>query len=187
MMIRAVRHSIYKSRKSIIRASLVFCLAAATRLVAAASDDVPSAKVAAPVIVIGFVGGFVNHGDNRPQHGPSRCPFTATTIRQGCMWRFSRIVTGKKARTEIIQIVDVDHDGKLSAEEKKNARIILYGHSWGASETVTLARELERDGIPVLLTVQVDSVAKPAENDKVIPANVAEAVKFLSTEWLCAR
>jgi len=84
----------------------------------------------------------------------------------------------EKALAEIIQIVDVDHDGKLSAEEKKNARIILYGHSWGASETVTLARELERDGIPVLLTVQVDSVAKPAENDKVIPANVAEAVNF---------
>ena len=59
-----------------------------------------------------------------------------------------------------------------------DARIILYGHSWGASEAVTLARELEREGIPVLLTVQVDSVSKLGENDKVIPANVAEAANF---------
>jgi surfactin synthase thioesterase subunit len=74
--------------------------------------------------------------------------------------------------------VDANHDGLLSAEEKRNARVILYGHSWGASEAITLARELDGDGIPVLLTVQVDSVQKPRENDTVIPANVAEAANF---------
>ncbi len=84
----------------------------------------------------------------------------------------------EKAHAEIVRLVDVDHDGTLSAEEKRNARIVLYGHSWGASEAVTLARELGREGIPVLLTVQVDSVAKRGENDKVIPANVAEAANF---------
>jgi len=74
--------------------------------------------------------------------------------------------------------VDIDRDGTLSAEEKRSACIILYGHSWGASAAVTLARELDREGIPVLLTVQVDSVAKRGENDRVIPANVAEAANF---------
>lgn len=82
------------------------------------------------------------------------------------------------AHAEILRFVDIDRDGTLSAEEKRNARIILYGHSWGASEAVTLARELGREGIPVLLTVQVDSVSKPGENDKDIPANVAEAANF---------
>ena len=43
---------------------------------------------------------------------------------------------------------------------------------------MTLARELQRVGVPVLLTVQVDSVAKVWQNDSVIPANVAEAVNF---------
>ena len=43
---------------------------------------------------------------------------------------------------------------------------------------LTLARELGGDGIPVLLTIQVDSVAKSFENDKVIPANVAAAANF---------
>jgi hypothetical protein len=90
----------------------------------------------------------------------------------------------EKAHAEIVRLVDVDHDGTLSAEEKRNARIILYGHSWGASEAVTLARELGREGIPVLLTVQVDSVAKRGENDKVIPANVAEAANFYQPNGL---
>ncbi len=84
----------------------------------------------------------------------------------------------EEAHAEIVRLVDTDHDGTLSAAEKKNARIILYGHSWGASEAVTLARQLEREGIPVLLTIQVDSVSKRGENDKVIPANVAEAANF---------
>ena len=84
----------------------------------------------------------------------------------------------EKAHAEIVRSVDIDRDGTLSAEEKRSARIILYGHSWGASAAVTLARELGREGIPVLLTVQVDSVAKRGENDRVIPANVAEAANF---------
>ena len=84
----------------------------------------------------------------------------------------------EKAHAEIVRLVDIDRDGTLSAEEKQNARIILYGHSWGASAAVTLARELGKEGIPVLLTVQVDSVAKRGENDRVIPANVSEAANF---------
>jgi hypothetical protein len=42
--------------------------------------------------------------------------------------------------------------------EKLDARIAIYGHSWGASETVTLVRALGNEGVPVLLTVQVDSI-----------------------------
>jgi hypothetical protein len=88
------------------------------------------------------------------------------------------------ARAEIMRLVDVNHDGTLSSEEKRSARILLYGHSWGASEVVTLARELESAGIPVLLTVQVDSIAKPGENDGLIPANVAEAANFYQVDGL---
>ncbi len=82
------------------------------------------------------------------------------------------------AHRKILSILGADHDGKLSDEEKENARIIIYGMSWGGSETVTLARELEKENIPVLLTVQVDSVAKVRQNDGIIPANVREAVNF---------
>ena len=56
--------------------------------------------------------------------------------------------------------------------------MVLFGHSWGGSETVATARRLQNDGIPVLLTVQVDSVSKPGSDDRTIPSNVAQAVNF---------
>jgi hypothetical protein len=68
--------------------------------------------------------------------------------------------------------------------QKQSARIVIYGHSWGASETITLARRLNKLGIPVLLTVQVDSVRKRDQNDQEIPPNVQEAVNFYQSEGL---
>jgi hypothetical protein len=43
---------------------------------------------------------------------------------------------------------------------------------------------LEKEGIPVLLTVQIDSVAKLGESDKFVPANVREAVNFYQQRGL---
>src|SRR5262249_375884 len=43
---------------------------------------------------------------------------------------------------------------------------------------VELARELDRRGIPVLLTVQIDSVKRFGVDDSVILANVAHAANF---------
>jgi hypothetical protein len=43
---------------------------------------------------------------------------------------------------------------------------------------------LQSDGIPVLLTIQVDSVAKIGEDDSVIPANVAQAANFYQSNGL---
>jgi len=91
---------------------------------------------------------------------------------------------GSEARRKVLELLDTDGDGTLSAGEKSAAHIAIYGHSWGASETVTLARALERDGIPVMLTVQVDSVRKLGENDAWIPANVAQAVNFFQPEGI---
>jgi hypothetical protein len=90
----------------------------------------------------------------------------------------------EKAHRQILRLLGIENTGALSAQEKQQARIIIYGHSWGASETVTLARELERDGIPVLLTIQVDSIKKREENDRLIPANVREAANFYQSNGL---
>jgi hypothetical protein len=49
---------------------------------------------------------------------------------------------------------------------------------------VALASELEKQKIPVLLTIQVDSVRKFGENDGLIPANVAEAANFYQNDGL---
>ncbi len=173
--LRDVSHSV---RNSIRCASFILCfISAATYADSARPVSAPDPVTSAPVIVIGFVGGFVKYDDmvhsavqvaaHLRQDYPSSVHVEVLENRRS-----------ETARAEIIRLLDVDRDGNLSTEEKRNARIILYGHSWGASEAVTLARELEREGIPVLLTVQVDSVSKLGENDKVIPANVAEAANF---------
>ncbi len=174
-------HSI---RASIRHLSFIFCLIpAATYAGSALLAGAPDAVTPTPVIVIGFVGGFIKHDDM--VHSVVQ---VAAHLRKdypsGVYVEVVENHRREKAYADILRLVDTDGNGKLSAEEKRNARIILYGHSWGASEVVTLAQELEKQGIPVLLTVQVDSVSKLGENDKVIPPNVAEAANFYQLNGL---
>jgi hypothetical protein len=166
-------------RISIRAVSFILCLipavahASSARPVNAATDSFPTT----PVIVIGFVGGFVRH--DAMAH--SAVQVAARLRRDYPSGVYAEVLENhrrEKAHAEIVRLLGGDRDGKLSAEEKRNARIILYGHSWGASEAIALARQLGREGIPVLLTVQVDSVSKRGENDRIIPSNVAEAANF---------
>jgi pimeloyl-ACP methyl ester carboxylesterase len=138
----------------------------------------PPGTTAAPSnIVIGFVGGFVRH-DN-PHHGSVRlAEQIRRTVPKDTYVRVFENRRRKRAYDAIVRLLDANHDGVLSSEEKARARIILFGHSWGASAAVLLARDLRREGVPVLLTVQVDSVAKVWQDDSVIPDNVAKAVNF---------
>jgi hypothetical protein len=145
--------------------------------------DGKAGSAKAPVIMVGFVGGFVRH-DNAV-HSPVQL---ASRIRDGYSSGVHVEVFENRRREqayqEILKLLDSDHDGRLSDEEKHGAQIIIYGMSWGGSETVALARELSEQKIPVLLTIQVDSVAKVGQNDSVIPANVAEAANFYQAEGL---
>lgn len=172
---------------SLLRASLVTSLVILTVVGAPVSgfsrakDGAaisPATTTAVPSnIVIGFVGGFVSH-DN-PHHGPVQlAEQMRRAVPKDTYIQVFENRRRKRAYDTIVRLLDTDHDGDLSAEEKARARIVLYGHSWGASAAVLLARELRREGVPVLLTVQVDSVAKIWQDDSVIPDNVAEAVNF---------
>jgi hypothetical protein len=136
-----------------------------------------------PAIVIGFVGGFIAH-DN-PVHSEVQL---AARLRKeyptGVDVETFESYRAKRARLKILELLDTNHHGTLTVEEKQNARIIIYGHSWGAAETLHLARALEKDGIPVLLTIQVDSVSRPGSNDTTIPANVAQAANLYQPHGL---
>jgi hypothetical protein len=82
----------------------------------------------------------------------------------------------EKLALQLIQnALDRNRDGKLDEEERASARVILYGHSLGGGSVVKLASELKEIGVPVLLTIQVDSVGR---KDRVIPSNVARAINF---------
>ncbi len=136
-----------------------------------------SAGAKPPAIVVGFVGGFIRH-DNIVHSEVQLAARLRKSYATGVDVETFESYHGDSAVKKILSLLDTNHDGTLTAAEKQNARIILYGHSWGASEAITVARELEKDGVPVLLTIQVDSVSKIHQNDAVIPANVAKAANF---------
>ena len=129
------------------------------------------------IIVIGFVDGLARHDDQK--HPEVQF---AEYLRQRYRSRISAEVFGnhhgRKALRQVLHLLDTDGNGSLSADEKQHARIVLYGHSWGAAETLVFARELDDRGIPVLLTIQVDSVAKPGRDDSTVPPNVAQAINL---------
>jgi hypothetical protein len=170
-------------RKLISR--LFLLTAAALTLSSARSLETPPAMDSAlhKVIVIGFVGGFVRHDDAK--HAEVKF---AAQLRD----RYSSAVdvkvfgnhSGQGALRHVINLLDTNRDGVLSALERAQARIIIFGHSWGATQTVLLARALQRQHIPVLLTIQVDSIGKPGQGNITIPANVAHAVNFYQSSGL---
>jgi hypothetical protein len=163
------------------------CICVGVSVAGAAGDDsaAPAAKAAAapsvggapPVIVVGIVGGWIR-ADNHDDHIVQLADRLNREYGPGVHAEIFENHHREQARQRILALLDTDRSGTLEAGEKQQARIVLYGESWGGSETVMLARELKERGIPVMLTVQIDSVAKMGENDEVAPANVAEAVNF---------
>lgn len=145
--------------------------------------SVGEVATASPVIVIGFLGGRVKK--NNVIHREVQL---AMHIRQshpvGVYAQVFQNSHGERAFKQILRLLDTNHDGAVSLAEKQHARIILYGHSWGASETVTMAHQLQDDKIPVLLTILVDRVSKIGQGDPRIPANVAQAVNFYQLNGL---
>ena len=136
-----------------------------------------SENASAETIVIGFVGGFVKADDtSHPE------VLFASYLRE----RYTNEVKvkvfsnhdEKAALSYIMGHLDRDHDGLVSSEERKQARIVIYGHSWGASQTAVLAKGLQRLGIPVLLTIQLDIISKFHQEPTLIPSNVAKAINL---------
>jgi pimeloyl-ACP methyl ester carboxylesterase len=150
-------------------------------IIPATAADVALPRSAA--IVIGFVGGMVGRS-NAVRSEVQLAARLRKDYPTGVQVRMFENRHGSRARREILQLLDTNRDGQLSNAEKRDARITIYGHSWGASEAIALARALGEQRIPVLLTIQVDSVRKPGENDELIPANVAQAVNFFQRDGL---
>jgi hypothetical protein len=131
----------------------------------------------APTLVLGFVGGFVHSDDARHseiQLARRLQEAYGETVHVRIFKNRDRV----KAHKEIVKWLN----SIPSTEPRPQPRVILFGHSWGASAVVYLARELEQDGVAVALTVQVDSISKHGQDDSIIPANVTEAVKLLPDE-----
>jgi hypothetical protein len=159
---------------------LILAVALASAQTAHTQSALPPSK---PLIVIGFMGGKV-HATNLLHREAQLAKELQERYPEALHAAVFANHDAQNALNTVLQLLDANHNGRLTAAEKNAARIVIYGHSWGASETVTLARRLDQLGIPVLLTIQVDSVEKSSEDDGAIPPNVREAVNFYQTEGL---
>jgi hypothetical protein len=84
----------------------------------------------------------------------------------------------------ILNSFDSNQDGYLDERERGRARLIMFGHSLGGAAVVKLSNNLRELGIPVLLTVQIDSVGFTYD-DHVIPSNVRSAANLYQLDgWL---
>jgi hypothetical protein len=140
-------------------------------------DVAGSGTNARRVIVIGFVGGFAR-ADDQGHPEVQFAEYLRDLYRPDVHAEVFANHDGKKALHEVLRLLDGDGNDNPTTAQKKLARIIIYGHSWGAAETVVFARELAKQGIPVQLTIQMDSIAKPGRDDSRIPSNVENAINF---------
>ena len=169
------------STESICSAQTRDSAKAALQLVCQKEPPAYGRSLPSPTIVIGFVGGFASPRDVKHPE-----VLFAKVLREHYAPMLHARVFSNHDRNGALHYVfgllDTNGDGSLSEEEKKNARIIIYGHSWGASETVAFARELQHYSIPVLLTVQLDTVRKWGQQPSRIPSNVEAAINFFQAE-----
>lgn len=158
---------------------LLFCIVLASYAISTrAQTPTPSnSDSATRSIVVGFLGGFVRSNDTRRSEVQLANKLRSDYNEAANVRVFSNWHRGQ-AHKYILHLLREASGGNDSPEARQNAHIILYGHSWGASAAVILARKLQHEGIPVLLSVQVDSIAKIGQNDRVVPANVAQAINF---------
>lgn len=131
-------------------------------------------------IAIGFLGALERWDD------PNRSVRKLTLHLRQQGWQaesFSHrnLATAKKA---VIQALDRNRNRRIDPDEAASAHIVIYGQSMGGAATVKLANYLKSRGVPVLLTVQVDSVGA---HDSRIPPNVHAAANFYQKHWFTIR
>lgn len=132
-------------------------------------------------IVIGMLGGF-EHWDDA-----NRGVRKLVLKLRGSQGVHAESLANRNRRTAlkyILKSLDTNGNRKLERTEKQRANIVIFGQSLGGAQTVALARDLNRRGIPVQLTVQIDSFGM---RDSVIPPNVRKAANFYQREILTLR
>ena len=143
--------------------------------------SVPAPLPPGDALVIGFLGGMERWDD---AHRGVRQLMLRLRESPGVHAESLANRRAKVADKLIVRAFDRNANGKLDANERANARIILVGQSLGGGAAVRLAQRLKKKGLPVLLTVQVDSFGL---RDGVIPPNVHAAANFYQHELFSIR
>jgi len=132
------------------------------------------------ILILGFMGG--REPWNNADRSVRKLALRLRSMNEPGVW--VETVENKKRSLAIELIVkafDANQDGKLNERERDTIRLILYGQSFGGAAVVKLARQLKQMEVPVLLTVQVDSIGR---GDRMIPSNVDRAANlFQRNGW----
>jgi hypothetical protein len=125
-------------------------------------------------LVIGFLGGR-ERWDN-PREGVRRLALELRSSNRTDLHVETVENVRRGLALELVRkALDQNMDGLLQEEEKKSVRLIVYGQSFGGAAVVKFANELRRLDIPILLTIQIDSVGR---GDDRIPENVRFAANL---------
>ncbi len=125
-------------------------------------------------LVLGFHGGRDSWDD--PRRSIRKLALKLRGMNQAGVHAETVENTRREVALELVKkALDTNRDARLDAAECASARIILYGQSFGGAAVIKFAKQLETLGVPVLLTVQIDSVGR---EDEMIPPNVAAAANL---------
>jgi len=157
-------------RNLVIVAAVLCC--AVLRAQRLADMTTPTPLPPGATLVIGILGGYEPWND---EHRSIRQLTIKLRKRPGVYAESIANHNRGVALKLIRRALDTNRNGKLDPDERARARVILYGQSWGGAAAIATAEDLDKLGVPVLLTVQVDSVGI---HDQMIPANVLAAVNY---------
>ena len=168
----------HSSLTQLLRIALIAGSLAVFSLYAQKLNDlaVPAPLPANHVLVLGFLGGIERWDD---ENRGVRQLMLRLRESPGIHAESLANRHGRIAERLILRAFDRNANGKLDVAECTSAKLILVGQSLGGSAVVHLAHRLRRRGMPVLLTVQVDSVGL---FDGLIPPNVRAAANFFQHE-----
>ena len=134
-------------------------------------------------LVIGFLGGRESW-DNE-ERSPRKLALRLRSLRVHGLHVETLENDRRPLAVELIhRAFDRDRNGVVDSQEGASARIVVYGLSFGGAATVKLARDLHNLNIPVLLTIQIDSVGR---GDGVIPPNVRRTANFYQKNGIVIR
>jgi hypothetical protein len=172
------------SNSPLLRASILCLILSGSGLIVNAQRyqdfTTKTPLVEGQVLIIGFMGGRESWDNHKRGVRKLALKMRAMNLPNAHV----ETVENKK-RHRAIELIrnafDRDRDGRFDERERASSSLILYGQSFGGAAVIKLARQLQKMNVPVLLTVQVDSIGR---GDKVIPANVARAANLFQRNGL---
>ena len=143
-----------------------------------ADVEIPSPVPEDSCLVIGFLGGRDVWNDSSKGVRQLALELRAEGLLAETFENRRRSVALEVVRDAL----DRNGDGAIDVQETRpirNVRLVVYGQSFGGAAVVKFARELNELGVPIELTVQIDSVGR---DDALIPANVRSAANLYQTD-----